>query len=79
MSAGYKCDLTGTINPGVGIKVFFVDLGKIRLRIVPQVKLEKVYDQGDICPEVQKKIEAALKSAFNVVDPPAPEKPKGSK
>jgi hypothetical protein len=62
MGNAYKCDLTGEIVEGVGMKVFFVQLGNMRLKIIPQRKIsDRVFDQGDLSPESVRRIEAAIR------------------
>ena len=80
MGTAYKCDLTGEINEGEGVKVFLVDAGNVRLKIIPQRKIrEKIYDQGDLSPASVQKIEAAIRTALGVPAAIQAEKPKVSK
>ena len=80
MGIAYKCDLTGEIKEGAGVKVFFMELGNLRLKIIPQRKIaDKSYDQGDLSPESVKKIEAAVRSGLNLPAAAPAEKAKASK
>ena len=80
MGKAYKCDLTGEIIEGDGVKSFFVELPNLRLRIVPQRKIsDKVFDNdGDLSPDSRKKIEMAIRSGLGIAAPAA-EKAKASK
>lgn len=60
MSTAYKCDLTEKIVEGAGIKRVIVDLGNLRLIVIPQRKVEKQFTEGDLSPEAVEKIKAAL-------------------
>ena len=61
MASAYKCDMTGEIKEGAGVKAFAVELGAVRLDIVPHKKVaDRKYDQGELSPEAVRRIEAAL-------------------
>ena len=61
MSTAYRCDLTEKIVEGAGIKRLTVDLGNLRLIVIPQRKAEnKQYTEGDLSPAAVEQIKAAL-------------------
>lgn len=66
MGTAYKCDVTGKMADGEGLKRIEVDISPaVRLVITPHVKVaEKRFDQGTISPEVVARIEKALKAEF---------------
>lgn len=68
MASAYKCDVSGKMFEGEGIKRIDVDIAPgMRLEIVPHNKIsEKQFGQGTISPEVAARISDALKAAFAV-------------
>jgi hypothetical protein len=61
MSTAYKCDLTEKIIEGQGTKRIVVDLGNLRLTVIPSRRGEnKQFGEGDLSPAAVEQIKAAL-------------------
>jgi len=61
MSTAYRCDLTEKIVEGAGIKRLTVDLGNLRLIVIPQRKIkDKQFGEGDLSPAAVEQIKTAL-------------------
>jgi len=76
MASAYKCDLSGKLCEGEGLKRMDVQITPtLRLEIVPHNKVsERQYGQGVLAPEAAARIEKALKAEFAAEWPPAVEK-----
>jgi hypothetical protein len=66
MGNAYKCDISGKLCEGEGIKNLNVDITPgVRLTIVPHNKIsEKQFGQGTISPEGAARIQKALQAEF---------------
>ena len=78
MSKAYKCDMTGKVCAGEGVKNFILQLTPTcALLIHPQEKVaEGKFGQGEISPEAKASIEKALQP---LVKMPPPEDKDGKK
>lgn len=63
MSTAYRCDLTGEITAGKGVSRLTVDLGDLRLIVVPRRRTgNNQFEDGDLSPAAAQKIATALKT-----------------